>query len=201
MMSNRVHDQPERCTLEVRRLPAHLNTIASLNDYFSKFGTIVNLQIKYENDPEAAVVQFASHAEAASAHRCPEAVLGNRFIKLFWHNKDQEKQDPAPEKAGQEGTEGDDRPVDRSHVENGMENKKQNEKDEADGDQDDDKNRIPAKERLDLKPLDDASFKLQVRFYYFCFPCTNSDSPNYSSPASEAEAQSSSPESKSAEEK
>ena len=48
------------------------------------------------------------HSEAAAAHRCPEAVLGNRFIKLFWHNKDQEKQDPAPEKSGhEEGTEKD----------------------------------------------------------------------------------------------
>ena len=168
MMSGRMgpHDQPERCTLEVRRLPSHLNTIASLNDYFSKFGTIVNLQIKYDNDPEGAVVQFASHPEAAAAHRCPEAVLGNRFIKLFWHNKDQEKQDPAPEKSGhEEGTEGDDRPIDRS-AENGSENR--SERNEAGGDDDDeeDSNRLPVKERLDLKPLEDASFKLQV-----CFAC------------------------------
>lgn len=162
MMMMRHQDQPERCTLEVRRLPANLNTIASLNDYFSKFGTIVNLQIKYEGDPEAAVVQFASHAEAASAHRCPEAVLGNRFIKLFWHNKEQEKQDPAPEKPTTaqtpgDGTESDDRPAD-----DGRENKfAADVKRESDGQADEDKDRIPAKDRLDLKPLDD-SFKIQV---------------------------------------
>lgn len=94
-------------------------------------------------------------------------MLGNRFIKLFWHNKDQEKQDPAPEKNGTEGTEGDDRPVDRSQAENGSENRKQagdrDGADDQDGDEED-KNRIPVKERLDLnlKPLEDASFKLQV---------------------------------------
>lgn len=163
MYGGRPLDQPERCTLEVRRLPAHLNTIATLNDYFSKFGTIVNLQIKYENDPEAAVVQFASHAEAASAHRCPEAVLGNRFIKLFWHNKEQEKQDPAPEKMTEEGTEGDDRPVDRSAgMENGGSGIGAEENSKRQDDDDEDKNRLPVKERLDLKPLDDVSFKLQV---------------------------------------
>lgn len=166
MMMMRPHDQPERCTLEVRRLPSNLNTIASLNDYFSKFGTIVNLQIKYEGDPEAAVVQFASHAEAAAAHRCPEAVLGNRFIKLFWHNKDQEKADPAPEKPipitqSADGTEADDRPMADSGRENNSAAGTGHKQESADPDED--KDRIPAKDRLDLKtPLDDASFKNQV---------------------------------------
>ena len=91
---NRRHlpsDQPDKCTLEVRKLPHQLNTITKLNEFFSKFGTIVNLQVMYEGDPEAALVQFSTHHEALAAHRSPEAVLGNRFIKLFWHNKDQEK--------------------------------------------------------------------------------------------------------------
>lgn len=91
-------DPSEKCTLEVRKLPQQLNTISTLNEFFSKFGTIVNLQVRYQGDPEAAVVQFATHGEAVAAHRCPDAVLGNRFIKLFWHNKEQEKLDPTPEK-------------------------------------------------------------------------------------------------------
>ena len=99
-------DQPEKCTLEVRKLPHQLNTITKLNEFFSKFGTIVNLQVRYGGDPEAAVVQFATHSEAVAAHRSPEAVLGNRFIKLFWHNKEQEKLDPAPEKSASGEDEG-----------------------------------------------------------------------------------------------
>lgn len=137
----RMLDQPEKCTLEVRRLPVNLNTISALNEYFSKFGTIVNLQVRYQGDPEAAVVQFSSHSEASSAHRCPEAVLGNRFIKLFWHNKDQEKQDPAPEK---------DTPIEENSSSRQVDDSNKKEEPE-----DDDKNRIPVKERLDLKPSED----------------------------------------------
>ncbi|KAK2552578.1 RNA-binding protein 26 [Acropora cervicornis] len=40
------------------------------------------------NDPEAALVQFSHHSEAKAAHSCPDAVLGNRFIRVFWHNPD-----------------------------------------------------------------------------------------------------------------
>ena len=36
---------PNRATLEIRSLPVEYNTIAKLNDHFSKFGTIVNLQV------------------------------------------------------------------------------------------------------------------------------------------------------------
>lgn len=35
----------ESCTLELRKIPPGLNTIAHLNDHFSKFGTIVNIQV------------------------------------------------------------------------------------------------------------------------------------------------------------
>ncbi|GFS79297.1 zinc finger protein swm, partial [Nephila pilipes] len=75
-----------RSTLEVRKIPQHLNTIAMLNSHFSKFGRIVNLQVGYDSDPEAALVQFMTDAEATAAYRCAEAILNNRFIKVFYHN-------------------------------------------------------------------------------------------------------------------
>ena len=40
------------------------------------------------SDPEAALVQFSHHTEAKAAYSCPDAVLGNRFIRVFWHNPD-----------------------------------------------------------------------------------------------------------------
>ena len=76
----------ERVTLEVRKIPASLNTISNLNSHFSKFGTITNLKIGFDNDAEAALVEFSSNAEALAAYRSTEAVLNNRFIKVFWHN-------------------------------------------------------------------------------------------------------------------
>ncbi|XP_035204634.1 RNA-binding protein 26-like, partial [Stegodyphus dumicola] len=87
-----------RSTLEVRKIPTHLNTIALLNSHFSKFGRIVNLQVNYDGDPEAALIQFMTHAEATAAYRSTDAVFNNRFIKVFWHNKDDRTNNVPPEK-------------------------------------------------------------------------------------------------------
>nr|XP_057945631.1 RNA-binding protein 26 isoform X2 [Doryrhamphus excisus] len=70
--------------LLVRQIPSDLNNISKLNEHFSKFGTIVNLQVAYQNDPEGALIQFASPAEAKRAIQSTEAVLNNRFIRVHW---------------------------------------------------------------------------------------------------------------------
>ena len=76
----------QNCSLELRKVPRGLNSIAHLNNHFSKFGKIINIQISYDSDPEAAIVTFSTHAEANVAYRSTEAVLNNRFIKVFWHS-------------------------------------------------------------------------------------------------------------------
>ncbi|XP_054626022.1 RNA-binding protein 26 isoform X2 [Dunckerocampus dactyliophorus] len=70
--------------LLVRQIPSELNNISKLNEHFSKFGTIVNLQVAYQNDPEGALIQFASPVEAKRAIQSTEAVLNNRFIRVHW---------------------------------------------------------------------------------------------------------------------
>lgn len=82
----RVNNLQNNCSLELRKVPRGMNTIAHLNNHFAKFGKIVNIQVTYEGDPEAAIVTFSTHAEANVAYRSTEAVLNNRFIKVFWHN-------------------------------------------------------------------------------------------------------------------
>jgi RNA-binding protein 26 len=79
---------PTNCCLEVKKIPRGLNNISVLNNHFSKFGKIVNLQVSYNGDSEGALVTFSSHNEAQAAYRSTEAVLNNRFIKVFWHNKE-----------------------------------------------------------------------------------------------------------------
>jgi len=79
---------PTNCCLEVKKIPRGLNNISILNNHFGKFGKIVNLQVSFNGDVEGALVTFSSHAEAQAAYRSTEAVLNNRFIKVFWHNKD-----------------------------------------------------------------------------------------------------------------
>jgi RNA-binding protein 26 len=86
MNQGRPQNPSQNCSLELRKIPRGLNAISHLNDHFSKFGKITNIQIAYEGDPEAAIVTFSAHAEANVAYRSTEAVLNNRFIKVFWHS-------------------------------------------------------------------------------------------------------------------
>ncbi|XP_029458911.1 RNA-binding protein 26 isoform X2 [Rhinatrema bivittatum] len=77
----------ENTKLELRRIPPELNNISKLNEHFSRFGTLVNLQVAYNGDPEGALIQFATHEEAKKAISSTEAVLNNRFIKVYWHRE------------------------------------------------------------------------------------------------------------------
>uniref|UniRef100_A0A672IN77 RNA binding motif protein 26 n=1 Tax=Salarias fasciatus TaxID=181472 RepID=A0A672IN77_SALFA len=79
---------PPNAKLLVRQIPPDLNNISKLNEHFSKFGTIVNLQVAYQNDPEGALIQFASPDEARRAMQSTEAVLNNRFIRVHWFRDD-----------------------------------------------------------------------------------------------------------------
>ncbi|RLV86649.1 hypothetical protein DV515_00015830 [Chloebia gouldiae] len=90
--------------LEVRKIPPELNNITQLNEHFSKFGTIVNIQVAFQNDPEAALIQYLSNEEARKAISSTEAVLSNRFIRVLWHRESeqqppllQQQQAPAPQ--------------------------------------------------------------------------------------------------------
>lgn len=42
----------------------------------------------YQNDPEGALIQFASPDEARRAMQSTEAVLNNRFIRVHWYRDD-----------------------------------------------------------------------------------------------------------------
>lgn len=46
------------------------------------------LKVAYQNDGEAALIQFASPDEAKRAIQSTEAVLNNRFIRVHWFRED-----------------------------------------------------------------------------------------------------------------
>ncbi|XP_025065306.1 RNA-binding protein 27 isoform X2 [Alligator sinensis] len=77
--------------LEVRKIPPELNNITRLNEHFSKFGTIVNIQVAFQNDPEAALIQYLTNDEARKAISSTEAVLNNRFIRVLWHRENEQQ--------------------------------------------------------------------------------------------------------------
>lgn len=72
--------------LEIRKIPRELNNIMKLSEHFQKFGTITKLQAPFQQDPQGALLEFATYQSATAAYNSPEAILGNRFIKMFWHN-------------------------------------------------------------------------------------------------------------------
>lgn len=90
----------QNCSLEVRKVPRGLNDITHLNNHFCKFGKIVNIQVCYDGDQEAALITFSNPTEANVAYKSTEAVLNNRFIKVFWHNPENKQENQAP--AGQQ---------------------------------------------------------------------------------------------------
>ncbi|VDM56181.1 unnamed protein product [Angiostrongylus costaricensis] len=73
---------------KVKKIPPELNNIAKLNEHFAAFGSIVNMQVRFNGEVDAALITYASRHEAMSAYKSPQPVLNNRFIKVFFYNPD-----------------------------------------------------------------------------------------------------------------
>ncbi|CAN4091567.1 unnamed protein product [Withania somnifera] len=73
-------------TLFVRGIPQKDNKPDALLSHFKKFGEVIDIHIPLSCD--RAFVQFSKREEAEAALRAPDAVMGNRFIKLLWANRD-----------------------------------------------------------------------------------------------------------------
>lgn len=78
--------QKAQCTLFVSGIPLKDNKKESLILHFQKFGEVVNIYTPPHS--ERAFVQFSMREEAEAALKAPDAVMGNRFIKLWWANRD-----------------------------------------------------------------------------------------------------------------
>lgn len=73
------------------KVPDELNTLSQLMGHFEKFGDIEG--IKCDKATGRATVEFRTRDAAANAIGSPEAVLNNRFIRVFWADRE-----PAPDK-------------------------------------------------------------------------------------------------------
>ncbi|KAG9449793.1 hypothetical protein H6P81_009758 [Aristolochia fimbriata] len=73
-------------TLFVNGIPLKSNRKDALFSHFRKFGEVVDIRIPHNS--VKAFVQFAKREEAEAALKAPDAVMGNRFIKLWWANRD-----------------------------------------------------------------------------------------------------------------
>lgn len=73
-------------TLFVNGIPHKDNKRELLLSHFRKFGEVIDIYIPLNS--ERAFVQFSKREEAEAALKAPDAVMGNRFIKLWWANRD-----------------------------------------------------------------------------------------------------------------
>lgn len=73
-------------TLFVNGIPQKNNRREFLLLHFRKFGEVIDIYIPLNS--ERAFVQFSKREEAEAALKAPDAVMGNRFIKLWWANRD-----------------------------------------------------------------------------------------------------------------
>ncbi|XP_062225477.1 zinc finger CCCH domain-containing protein 27-like [Phragmites australis] len=83
--SNRASHKASR-TLYVHGIPQESNRWEKLLSHFQKFGQVIDIYIP--SNSEKAFVQFSKREEAEAALKAPDAVMGNRFIKLWWANRD-----------------------------------------------------------------------------------------------------------------
>ncbi|ESQ32693.1 hypothetical protein EUTSA_v10003632mg [Eutrema salsugineum] len=86
MNNTRKPAQKAMRTLFVNNVPHESNRRDLILAHFQKFGKVIDIHIPINS--ERAFVQFSKREEAESALRAPDAVMGNRFIKLWWANRD-----------------------------------------------------------------------------------------------------------------
>ncbi|XVF58013.1 hypothetical protein PTKIN_Ptkin07bG0028300 [Pterospermum kingtungense] len=85
-MCSRKPTQKALRTLFVSGIPRKSNKREALLSHFCKFGEVMDIHIPLNS--ERAFVQFSRREEAEAALKSPDAVMGNRFIKLWWANRD-----------------------------------------------------------------------------------------------------------------
>ncbi|GER47966.1 RNA recognition motif-containing family protein [Striga asiatica] len=73
-------------TVFVSGIPLKDNRREALLSHFQKFGEVIDIYTPANS--ERAFVQFSKREEAEAALKAPDAVMGNRFIKLWWANRD-----------------------------------------------------------------------------------------------------------------
>ena len=86
MRNSRKPTQKALRTLFVNGIPQKSNKREALLSHFHKFGEVIDIYIPLNS--ERAFVQFSRREEAEAALKAPDAVMGNRFIKLWWANRD-----------------------------------------------------------------------------------------------------------------
>lgn len=86
-----------RSTLIVENIPAEQLDPAAIQQYFTQFGGIENVDLNQRE--KRAIVKFADWDAANRAYTSPAPIFDNRFVKVFWRQEDKpigSSANPAP---------------------------------------------------------------------------------------------------------
>ncbi|KAF1742232.1 hypothetical protein MXB_4811, partial [Myxobolus squamalis] len=72
-------------SLILKKVPPMSVNINDVNLYFSKFGKVINVILNFENNPSWVLIEFSTSDEAKAAYDSPDAIFGNRFIRIFYY--------------------------------------------------------------------------------------------------------------------
>ncbi|KAK2612713.1 hypothetical protein QQS21_001330 [Conoideocrella luteorostrata] len=83
-----VNDQ-SKSTIVVENIPEEQFSKENVQDFFSQFGTIV--EISMQPYKHLAIVKYDKWASASNAYRSPKVIFDNRFVKVFWYKEEKDK--------------------------------------------------------------------------------------------------------------
>lgn len=86
MVGNAPMHQRSETRLVIDRIPAEFCSISAVNEYFQRFGSVVNITVQPEY--QRARIEYATKEQANAAYTSPEVIFGNRFVKVFWDHED-----------------------------------------------------------------------------------------------------------------
>lgn len=69
----------------VENIPDEYFNIESIKEYFTRFGTIVD--VKINDEQKNVTLEFSTHLEAKNCHSSPDPIFDNRFVKVYWKPK------------------------------------------------------------------------------------------------------------------
>lgn len=72
--------------LVVQRIPEEHLKEEDVRDFFSKFGTIVDIRMQPRQ--RLAIIEYETHDAANAAYTSPKAIFDNRFVKVYWKRSD-----------------------------------------------------------------------------------------------------------------
>ncbi|KAI9926452.1 hypothetical protein ASPWEDRAFT_141841 [Aspergillus wentii DTO 134E9] len=77
------NDDTSITTIVVEQIPDDKLDDASVREFFSQYGEIVELSLQPQK--KLALITYDSHAAAKQAWSSPKVIFDNRFVKVYWH--------------------------------------------------------------------------------------------------------------------